>query len=103
MRLRNKLNAHYSSFILNNIIINALIPFLYNYSIINGHAINSIALINAYKNLPAENNKVTREWRKIGLPIKNAYESQACLEIYEQFCKRKQCLTCEVGKKIFFK
>ena len=103
MRLRNKLNAHYSSFILNNIIINALIPFLYNYSIINGHAINSNALINAYKDLPAENNKVTREWRKIGLAIKNAYESQACLEIYEQFCKRKQCLTCEVGKKIFFK
>jgi hypothetical protein len=53
--------------------------------------------------LPPENNKVTREWRKIGLPIKNAYESQACLEIYQQFCKRKQCLACEVGKKIFFK
>lgn len=103
MRLRNKLTAHYSTFIINNIIINALIPFLYNYSIINSRAINSNALINAYKDLPPENNKITREWRKIGLPIKNAYESQACLEIYEQFCKRKQCLTCEVGKKIFFK
>ncbi len=99
-RLRNKLVGIISTFMIENLILNALLPFLYRYSIVNSHAIELTAFIAAYRKLPAEDNAITRKWNKIGIILKNAYESQASLEIYQQFCLLKQCANCEVGKKI---
>ena len=103
MRLKSKLKGKHSNFIIDNLIINALLPYLYRCSILSTQTVDSLEWIKIYQNLPAEDNKITREWQKTGLEIKNAYESQACLEIYQQFCLRKQCLTCQVGKKILCK
>ena len=36
----------------------------------------------------------------MGVKIKKAYDSQALLEIYNDFCSRKKCLSCVVGDKI---
>jgi hypothetical protein len=88
---------------INNLILNALLPSLYQYSRLNHRVIKKSELIKAYKNLPPEENKITRKWDKIGIKIKNAYESQASLEIYKQFCLLKKCASCEVGKKILNK
>ena len=103
MRLKSKLKGKHSNFIIDNLIINALLPYLYRCSILSTQTVDTLEWIKIYQNLPVEDNKITREWQKIGLEIKNAYESQACLEIYQQFCVRKQCLTCQVGKKILCK
>jgi hypothetical protein len=103
LRFRNRLKDNHSSFMINNLILNALLPFLYQYSRLNHRIIKKSELITAYKNLPPEENKITRKWNKIGIKIKNAYESQASLEIYKQFCLNKQCANCEVGQKIIGK
>ena len=103
MRLKSKLKGKHSNFIIDNLILNALLPYLYRCSILSTQTVDTLEWIKIYQNLPAEDNKITREWQKTGLEIKNAYESQACLEIYQQFCVRKQCLTCQVGKKILCK
>jgi exonuclease V gamma subunit len=102
-RLRNKLKSTLSSFMIENLILNALLPFLYRYSISNSQEIEISTIISAYSKLPAENNTVTRKWNKIGINLKNAYESQASLEIYQQFCLLKKCASCEVGKNIMKK
>jgi hypothetical protein len=49
------------------------------------------------QHLPAENNKITREWSVRGFTVKSAYDSQALIEQYTNFCKKRQCLNCEVG------
>jgi hypothetical protein len=103
MRLRNKLKSTLSSFMIENLILNALLPFLYRYSINHSQEIEISTIISAYSKLPAENNTITRKWNKIGINLKNAYESQASLEIYQQFCLLKKCAICEVGKKIMKK
>ena len=103
LRFRNRLKDNHSTFMINNLILNALLPFLYQYSRLNHQVIKKSELITAYKNLPPEENKITRKWDKIGIKIKNAYESQASLEIYKQFCLNKQCANCEVGQKIIGK
>jgi len=102
-RLRNKLKSTLSSFMIENLILNALLPFLYSYSISNSQEIEISTIISSYSKLPAENNTVTRKWNKIGINLKNAYESQASLEIYQQFCLLKKCASCEVGKNIIKK
>lgn len=47
--------------------------------------------------LPPEDNQIIREWRELDITPQNAYESQALLEIYQQFCERKKCLDCNIG------
>ena len=103
LRFRNRLKDNHSIFMINNLILNALLPLLYQYSRLNHRIIKKSELITAYKNLPPEENKITRKWHQIGIKIKNAYESQASLEIYKQFCLLKKCASCEVGKKIMNK
>jgi hypothetical protein len=102
-RLRNKLKSALSSFMIENLILNALLPFIYRYSISNSQDFELNTIIRAYSKLPAENNTITRKWNKMGITLKNAYESQASLEIYQQFCLLKKCASCEVGQNIMKK
>lgn len=89
-----------SKFLLNNFLINCIVRFLFwkgkksEKSELKKKAIRLLALI------PKEANNITRKWEEIGVQSKNAYDSQALLEIYKQFCIKKECLNCNVGKKI---
>jgi hypothetical protein len=47
--------------------------------------------------LPAESNRIVRKWKDLKIVPQNAFESQALLEIYQQFCERKKCLDCKIG------
>ena len=59
--------------------------------------------IELLKSLPTESNYITRKWSAIGIVQKNAFDSQAHLEIYKQFCMRKRCLNCSIGIKLLNK
>ena len=52
------------------------------------------------QSLPAESNRINSIWKSVGITSKNALESQANLEIYQQFCTAKKCLNCCVGQQI---
>ncbi len=87
-------------FLLNNFLINCVVRYVFwsgnkqNNPQLKEKATRLLSL------LTKEANYVTRKWEEIGIHSKNAYDSQALLEIYKQFCIRKGCLNCEVGKKI---
>ncbi len=50
--------------------------------------------------LPAEVNKVSEEWKKIGAKMKTAHDSQAGIELYNQYCVKRKCLYCGIGTNI---
>ena len=54
----------------------------------------AIALL---EQLPPEDNRITRLWDVIGLHVRNAFDSQASIELYNEFCTPKRCLNCQVG------
>lgn len=81
--------------------------------IINGIVIYFIALKHLYNDfsysdnaveimegLPAESNNVVRYWKALGFVPKNALESQGLLELNNEFCKFRKCLSCKVGAEI---
>jgi hypothetical protein len=47
--------------------------------------------------LPAEQNKVTRNWEGWNVKAENAAESQALLELTQVFCEPGRCLDCSWG------
>ncbi|MDH5602402.1 MAG: DUF2851 family protein [Cyclobacteriaceae bacterium] len=86
-----------------NICINTVVPVMYAYGKYiddNSYCENALDLL---QNIPAEQNKVTRKWNELGIPCKSAFDSQALLHLYNNFCKRKQCLLCDLGKNILKK
>ena len=50
--------------------------------------------------LPAEDNRYMREWQSAGVRPRNAFESQALLQLATEYCAGKRCAECLVGRRI---
>jgi hypothetical protein len=51
-------------------------------------------------NIPVEENKILENWERLGWEVKNAYDSQGLIELYNSFCMPRQCLNCNIGAAI---
>ena len=80
-----------------NIVINTVVPLLVAYSKQKDDERYLEKAIRFLEELPAENNKITKHWQTLDLPMKTAFDSQAGIEWFNQFCSTKKCLSCEVG------
>ena len=49
---------------------------------------------------PDEDNRFRRAWQQTGVPIRNAFESQALLQLATEYCAAKRCAECPVGRRI---
>ncbi len=47
--------------------------------------------------LKAENNQITRLWTDLGLENRSAFDSQALIEQYKNFCSLQRCFECSIG------
>jgi hypothetical protein len=83
-----------------NIVINTVVPLL----VAHGKAKDDQAYIdravNLLQQIPGEQNTITKGWDEIGLKIKTAFDSQGSIELYNNFCKKRQCLNCSIGVAI---
>lgn len=80
-----------------NIIINTIAPVIFAY----GHYYNEDGYkekaVNWLASLKPEQNQVTRIWKSLGLENQNAADSQALIELKNQYCNEKKCLGCSAG------
>jgi hypothetical protein len=47
-----------------------------------------------------EKNAITRKWQELGVSNKNAADSQALIELKQQYCDPKRCLECAIGNHL---
>ena len=79
------------------LIINTVVPMLYAYG---RHTASDKLCHRAFaflEELKAENNTIVRMWQQCGLPVENAGDSQALIQLKRQYCDRKDCLRCRFG------
>lgn len=50
--------------------------------------------------LPAEDNRYMRSWQRAGVRPRNAFESQALLQLSTEYCAQRRCAACPVGRRI---
>ncbi|WP_094571790.1 DUF2851 family protein [Mucilaginibacter xinganensis] len=82
------------------LLLNTLALFLFSYGKHNQsqHYINrSLKLL---EHLPNENNNIITDFANLGVKITTAFESQALLELKNNYCNYKKCLQCGVGNRI---
>ena len=86
---------------IDTIIINAVIPLLV------AHAQHKDNIVVAYdrpmlflQKIQSETNQIIDNWKKIGMQVSSAFDTQALIELYESFCVQKRCLSCNIGINI---
>ncbi len=90
-----------SKMLQNNLLINAKTYIdLHEHRLQRKQQSGILPSLNYLQTLPAESNRINSIWKSVGITSKNAMESQANLEIYQQFCTAKKCLNCCVGQQI---
>ena len=78
------------------IIINAIVPMLFYYG--HTHSLESYKekAMRFLEQIEAEDNLIIRNFRKSGVVLQNAFQTQAILYMYKYYCKRRRCLECRI-------
>lgn len=90
-----KLN--FSKVFKHNLIINGMVPYFISLKHLYNDFSFSDKAVDIMEILPSESNNVINYWQNIGFLPQNALESQGLLELNNEFCKFKKCLSCKVG------
>ena len=88
---------HLSDASLNLLLINTVVPILFAFG---RHKLDDTLCDRAFdflEQLKAENNHITRTWKDIGLDVENAGDSQALIQLKNEYCDRRDCLRCRFG------
>lgn len=80
-----------------NIIINTVVPMLVAYGKTHDEQSYTDLATDLLQHIPAENNKITRLWLPLNYKPKSAFDSQALIELYNNFCMKRRCLECGIG------
>lgn len=82
---------------ISSVLINVLAPILFTWEELNQKQNFEDRTINLLNQIPPESNSIAKNWINLGVQVKNAFETQALLQLKSQFCNRKQCLSCAIG------
>jgi len=82
------------------ILINTVAPFLFVYGKARDKEEFCTRAVGLLENLPAEKNSILTQWEEIGVRNTTAYTSQALLQLTNEYCRIKYCLSCVIGNKI---
>ena len=82
------------------IIINAIVPFLVWLAKRLDRPDITQSGVELLRLLLPESNAIISMWKQFGISPKDAQESQGLIELYNEHCLKKKCLTCAIGNKI---
>ena len=91
---------HLGAASVDTILLNTVTLFLFSYG---RHLQQQYFISRSLKlleNIPGEQNSIITDFANLGLKINTAFESQALLELKNNYCDYKKCLQCGVGIKI---
>ena len=84
----------------NLIIINTIVPFVFIHNQYRNQNTNHELLLEWMEQLPAEKNAISRLFTRFGLQPKSALESQAMIQLKNEYCDKKRCLECRIGHEL---
>ncbi len=88
---------------INSLIINTIIPFLFVYSKSKDNDIYKVRALKFLEKLSPEKNSIINNWKVLGMPVPNAFYSQALIQLKNEYCDKKKCLYCQIGNRIIVK
>ena len=81
-----------------NFIINTIVPLVFAYGKIRDEQQFQDKAMNWLNEISAEKNHIITDWKKLNIHPMNAFESQALIELRNEYCEQKNCLQCLIGQ-----
>lgn len=85
------------------LILNTAIPFLFTYGKENNMEHYCEKAFGLLESMKPERNSIINRWSEYKITSINAFQSQALIYLYNNYCKTKKCLQCQIGHQILSK
>jgi hypothetical protein len=85
---------------INNIVINTICPVLFAWGHYHHDDKYKNKALNWLEESASESNSITKGFHLLGIRNKNAFDSQALIELKNEYCDKKRCIDCAVGNAI---
>lgn len=82
------------------ILINTVVPILFAYGKHTADEELCERALSFLENIKSENNTITKSFAKWGLPLNNACDSQAHIQLKREYCEKRKCLYCRIGHRL---
>lgn len=83
-----------------NLVINTIAPIQFLYASRQGTDTLQEQSLQLLEDVPAEQNSIIRVWQENSWAPVNAAQSQAMLQLYNNYCTGRRCLDCAIGLSI---
>lgn len=81
-------------------IINAIVPIVFAY----GRRINDESYVDRALNfldlIKPESNSIIKQFALYGVQSRNAYDTQALIQLKREYCEKRKCLYCRIGYRL---
>jgi hypothetical protein len=85
---------------IDNIIINTVAPLLVAYGRRQADLVFLERAQKILEQVQAEDNSILRSWNALGVDVKNAFDSQALIQLFNSYCVPRRCLDCAIGASL---
>jgi len=85
---------------IDNIIINTIVPLLFAYGSYHRDERQKQKAMKWLEEISPESNAITKGFQVLDIESKHAFDSQALIELRNEYCSKKKCLDCAVGNAI---
>lgn len=82
------------------LMINVAVPLMYAYGLSRDDSDTCQRAIDMLQHLPAEKNSITDMFDRAGIRCRDAFTSQALIELRRSFCEPRKCLYCRIGHRL---
>ncbi len=79
------------------LIINTAVPMLFAYGRHRRDESLCSRAVSLLEELKPEDNSIVRLWKECGMDVASAADSQALIQLKNEYCDRKECLRCRIG------
>lgn len=85
---------------IDNLIINSVIPLMVAYGKAKDDQEMIDKAVRILQEVSSEDNVIIKKWSVLGIKSKSAFDSQALIELHNNFCLRRKCLDCSIGSSL---
>lgn len=85
---------------INILIINAVAPTIYAYGKLCGDEDACARAVEMLQSLKAERNSIVELFTRAGIECKDAFASQALIQLRRNYCETRKCLYCRIGHRM---
>lgn len=86
-----------------NIIINTVVPILFSYGLHHEDEVYKEKAIRWLEEISPEKNSITQSFERLNYANNSAFDSQALIQLKNEYCEKKFCLQCAIGNSLFKK